>query len=230
MPNSAKAYIHLVIAVGLAIAVCAATHWHSPNPIQFDVFLALFAGSALLKGRIPGIEGTYSPTFFFVLLGSHLLSFSQVIFAAALAGVVQCMFLVQRQPSQLQVFFNASNMIIATAAAFAIVDRDLPGLAAQPVISLLILASSVYYVVNTGLVSVVVTLVQGKRIGDVWRHWCLGSLPFYLFGALVAGLVCSTPAQFSLWLLGSVCSLVLLGSMYYRYWLRTVAALKPLKY
>lgn len=229
MPDSAKAYINLVLAAGWLVAACAATQWSFRNPIQFGVFLALFAASALLKGRIPGMEGTYSPTFFFVLLGSHLLDFSQVVFAAALAGMVQCAFFVKRRPSPVQLFFNASNMMISTAAAFAVIDRRVLGLAAQPLVILLMLAAAAYYLVNTGLVAVVVTLVESKPIGNVWRLWCLGSLPFYLFGALIAGAISSAQAQFSMWLMGTVCLIVLLGTMYYRYWLNSATQLKHLE-
>lgn len=229
MPNSAKAYISLVIAAGLLIAASAVTQWNSHNPIQFGVFLALFTGAALLKGKIPGITGTYSPTFFFVLLGSHLLSFSEVVFAAALAGMVQCSFYVQRPPSPVQVLFNASTMMVGTAAAFAVISGRLPGLAAQPLLVLMILAASIYYVINTGLVSVVVTLVEHKPLTEVWRHWCLSSLPFHLFGALIAGAVCSIQTQSSMWLLGTVSPMVLLGTIYYRYWLKSATPLNHLK-
>lgn len=54
-------------------------HWDSKDPIRFGVFLALFVGAALLKGRIPGLTGTYSPVFFLALVGSHALSFSEAV-------------------------------------------------------------------------------------------------------------------------------------------------------
>ncbi len=136
MPTNARIYIDGVIAAGLGIACYALLHWNPQSIIRFAVFLALFAGAALLKGRIPGVTGTYSPVFFFVLLGCGVLSFSEVAFAAGLAGVVQCMFFVQRRPSGIQVAFNVANMMIGTASAFAFIHRDVPGLMNQPLLIL----------------------------------------------------------------------------------------------
>ena len=75
MPKAAKIYIGAVVAAGTSIAAYALYSWDSKDPIRFLAFLALFAGAALLKARIPGITGTYSPVFFFVLLGSHTFRF-----------------------------------------------------------------------------------------------------------------------------------------------------------
>jgi len=233
MPIAARAYINTVIAAGFAIAASALYHWESQSLTRFALFLALFIGAALLKGRIPGITGTYSPVFFFVLLGSRALSFSEVIVAAVLAGFVQCTVRAQQRPSPIQLAFNAANMTISAASAFVFIHpgvsgRQIPVLAEQPLVILLILGASVYYAVNTGLVSVVVTLVDGKPLNDVWRHWCLRSLPFYLIGALIAGATLSAQSQLSPWVVAMVCPSVLLATVYYRYWLTSVTRLKTL--
>jgi hypothetical protein len=220
MPTAARVYIDGVIAVGLAVAGYALIHWESQNPIRFLMFLALFILAALLKGRIPGITGTYSPVFFFVLLGSHELSFSEVVFATALAGIVQCSFFVQRRPFSLQIAFNAANMTICAACAFVFIHREAP-LTQALLLVLLILGTAMYYVVNTGLVAMVVTLVDSKPLKEVWRHWCLGSLAYYILGALIACATLSTQNQLSMRVLGMVCPSLLLITVYYRYWLKS---------
>jgi len=228
MPNAARIYIDGVIAAGMSIAAYALLHWDAQSPTRFALFLALFAGAALLKGRIPGITGTYSPVFFFVLLGSHMLSFSEVVFAAGLAGIVQCTFLVQRHPTAAQIAFNAANMMIGTACAFAFIHRQVPVLAEQPLIILLILGASVYYVVNTGLVAIVLTLIDQKPLTDVCRHWCLGSMPYYILGALIAGITLTAQNELSMWVVGMVCPSLLLITFYYRSWLRSATRVNAL--
>ena len=228
MPTAAKVYIDVIITAGLAIAVYGVFHWNSLGAATFALFLALFAGAALLKGRIPGITGTYSPVFFFVLVGSTVLSFSEIVFAAGLAGLVQCTCFVQRRPSAVQIAFNAANMMISTAAAFAFISGGLPALSDQPLLIRLILGAAVYYVVNTGLVSLVLTLVDSKPIQHVWSNWCLGSLPYYLFGALIAGATLSAQNHPSLYAVGMVCPSVLLATVYYRYWLSSSTQFNPL--
>jgi len=222
MPKAAKVYIGAVITAGTAIASFALAYWDSKDPIRFCVFLALFAGAALLKGRIPGLTGTYSPVFFFVLVGSHALSFSEVVFAAGLAGIVQCTLFVQRYPSPAQVGFNAANMMIATASAFPLIHGEVHGLTEQPLMILLVLGASVYYVVNTGLVSVILTLVEAKPLNNIWRLWCLRSLPYYLVGALITGAALSAQPQLSMRVVVMVCPFLLLATIYYRYWLKSI--------
>jgi hypothetical protein len=96
--------------------------------VRFSVFLILCTGAALLKGRIPGLTGTYSPLFFFILLGAHALSFSELMTVAGLAAVVQCTFNLRQYPSLAQIGFNAANTIISAASAFALINRELSGL------------------------------------------------------------------------------------------------------
>src|SRR4030081_1729768 len=106
MSEAAKAFISSVVATGVAIAALALSHWESKNWVGFSVFLILCAAAALLKGRIPGIAGTYSPLFFFILLGSQALSFSELVVIAGLAAIVQCTFHLREYPSLAQVGFN----------------------------------------------------------------------------------------------------------------------------
>jgi hypothetical protein len=228
MPIPARAYIDAVITAALTIAVYAVVHWGAGSQGRFAVFVALFAGAALLKARIPGITGTYSPVFFFVLLGSQILSFSEVVFAAGLAGAVQSTFFVKRPPSPVQIAFNAANIMVSTALAFVFIHRDVPGLSGQPALITLFLGASLYYVVNTGLVSVVLTLVDRKPLVQVWRHWCMRSLPYSVFGAVIAGVALSARNQPSLLVVAMVCPFILLATLHYRYWLKSLTRVNAL--
>lgn len=228
MPRSAKLYIDVVISVALTIVLWAAVHWDAENPPRLALFLALFAGAALLKGRIPGITGTYSPVFFFIFLGSQTLSLSELVLAAGLAGIVQCTLFVQRRPSMLQVAFNAGNMTISSAAAFLVIRRQIPGLSDQPLVLLLALGASVYFLVNTGLVSIVAALAESRPLSGIWRQWCLASLPFYIAGAVLAGATVSATNTLSMFAVGMVCPSMFLITVYYRYWLKSATPVNTL--
>jgi hypothetical protein len=184
MPEAAKAFISSVVASGLAISALALAHWESQDWVRFSVFLILCAGAALLKGRIPGLTGTYSPLFSFLLLGAHALSFSELV-------------------------------------AFAFINRKVPGLTDQPLAILLIPGASAYYLVNTGLVSIVLALVESKPLASVWRRWCLASLLYYIVGALIAGATVGSLRQITPSAVVLVCPSILLITIYYRYWLKT---------
>ena len=221
MPEAAKAFISSVVAIGLAIGTLALARWDSQDWVRFFVFLILCAGAALLKGRIPGLTGTYSPPFFFILLGANALSFSELVVVAGLAAIVQCTFNLRQYPCLSQIEFNAANTIISTALAFAFINRQVPGLTDQPLAILMILGASVYYLVNTGLVSIVLALVESKPLVSVWRRWCLASVLFYIVGALIAGATVGSLRQVTPSAVVLICPSILLITIYYRYWLKT---------
>jgi hypothetical protein len=184
--NSAKAYIAAVMLTGAAVIAFAVTHWRSDNVARFAVFLVMFIAAAMLKCKVPGVAASYSPVFFFSLLASASLSFSEVVIGSALAGMVQCIFLARQRTSVAQVCFNGANMLLSTAAAYVFIERQVAGLTAQPLMIGLILGASAFYMVNTGLVATVITLVEGGSLAEIWKHWCVSSLACYLAGAVIA--------------------------------------------
>jgi hypothetical protein len=125
--RGAKVYIDAVIAAGTVTVASAVLYWKSASLLDFSIFVFLFVGAATLKCRVPGVTGTYSPVFFFALLGSTVLSFSEVAIASALAGIVQSFFRARRRPSLAQVCFNASNLALSSCAGLLIVQRWIPG-------------------------------------------------------------------------------------------------------
>jgi hypothetical protein len=127
--RSARAYIDAVIATGAVTIAAALLDWQSNDPVRFSVFVFFFVAAATLKFRVPGVTGTYSPVFFFALLGSATLSFSEVAVVAAMAGVVQCIFRPRRRPSLIQVCFNAANLSFSSCAGLIVIQRQIPRLA-----------------------------------------------------------------------------------------------------
>ncbi len=199
----------------------ALTHWQSDGLARFFVFLSLFVVAATLKYRVPGISGTYSPVFFFALLGSATLSLPEVAVAAAIGGIVQCTFKPQRRPSLAQVLFNAATLSMSCSIAHLIVQPEILGLTAQPLLISLTLGASIMYFVNTALVSVILTLVQRESLTAVWKHWCLGSFPFYLVGAIIVAATLSSGRQVTSVVALLVTPAILLITVYFRFVFRS---------
>lgn len=220
MPRSAKVYIAGVIGTWAASMAFVLTHWQSDSLARFSVFLCLFVVAATLKYRVPGITGTYSPVFFFALLGSATLSLAEVAIAGACGGIVQCIFKPQRRPLLVQVFFNAASLSLSSSVAHLVVQPQVLGLAAQPLLISLVFGASVMYVVNTALVSVVLTLVQRESLTEVWKHWCLGSLPFYLVGVIIVAATLSAERQVTPEAALLVAPAILLTTIYFHIALR----------
>ena len=225
MNTITKSYLTAVLMAGAAVTAYALSHWRSDDLGRFCLFLALFLGAAALKCRLPGISGNYSPVFFFSLLGAGSLSFSELAIASALAGIVQCTFKQQRRPSFIQVCFNAANLCLSTASGFVFIQRLVPGLTDQPKVLCFLLGACVFYLVNTGLVSLVLTLVEGGSVSGIWKHWCLGSLPYYLVGTLIAGATMTASNATTVTVIFLVAPAMLLTTVYYRLWVGSSAAL-----
>src|SRR5260370_18387729 len=128
MTGLTKAYLAIVVAAAAGIMAFALGHWRSDDPLRFAVFLALFAVAATLKGRVPGITGSFSPVFFFSLLGSTMLSFPELGVASVLAGVFQCTFKQVHRPSLAHVSFKAANFVFNGASGFPFIQLHLPPL------------------------------------------------------------------------------------------------------
>src|SRR5216684_2723379 len=87
MPNTAKAYIALILASGTVIVVLAAKSWSSPNLPAFSAFLGLTLFASTLKVRIPGFTGTISPQV--VFNAATLVSSSAVAYGISHVAVRQ---------------------------------------------------------------------------------------------------------------------------------------------
>src|ERR1700676_5396827 len=185
MTKTAKIYIATVIATGAAATVFASANWHSDDPARFAMFLVLFLAAATLKCSVPGVTGTYSPIFFFALLGSTTLSLPEVWIGATLAGMVATVYKPKHKPSLVKVGFNATSMGLSTAAAYVFAQRMIPGLAEQSALLCLLLGAAAYYVVNTSVVSMVVALTEHWSFSATWRKLCADCLPCYIVGVLL---------------------------------------------
>ena len=185
MTKLAKTYLATVIATGAAATAFALTHWRSEDPTRFAVFLLLFLAAATLKCSVPGVTGTYSPVFFFALLGATTLSLPEVFVASALAGIVQTVYKPKYQASSIKVCFNAANMGLSGAAGAVFVQRSIPGLTEQPSLLCMLLGAAAFYLVNSGLITVVLALTEHRCFGATWKTWCVGCLPYYVVGVLL---------------------------------------------
>src|SRR5579864_8003277 len=185
MTKTAKTYIAAVILTGAAAIAFALAQWRSEDHTRFAVFLLLFVAAATLKCCVPGVTGTYSPVFFFSLLGATTLSITEVVVASALAGVVQTLYKPTYKASLVKVCFNGGNMALAAGAAYLFVQRMIPGLAEQPALLCMMLGAAAYYVVNSGLIAGVLALTEHRAFCATLKTWCVGCLPYYVVGALL---------------------------------------------
>jgi MASE9 protein len=199
MPSLAKSYITLVIASGVLLLLVAAGSWSSANLKQFAVYLGLAALASALKVRIPGMEGTISPSFAFLLLGMVALPFSQVAVISLAAALVQSLWASAKRPRLVQVAFSAAALVLCSSLAYKFAHLVLAGGTADSAVVCVILAGSIYFPVNSGLVSMVIGLAEGQPFKKVCQRCYKWAFPYFMGVIAFAGLVSGAYAPSMLW-------------------------------
>jgi diguanylate cyclase (GGDEF)-like protein/putative nucleotidyltransferase with HDIG domain len=188
MPIRAKFFITITAAAGAAVFVVALMHGHCNDPVKFACYLLIAALAATLKVRLPGIEGTMSVHFLFVLLCVMELSLVETLVIGCAAALIQTLWKPKRQPELVKVVFNlsmTSNAVGLTYLAYHYSSGPLSG----SVPLLLVVAACAYFLSNTVPVSVVIALSEERSLRKIWTETFFWSFPYYLAGAAVVGLI-----------------------------------------
>jgi diguanylate cyclase (GGDEF)-like protein/putative nucleotidyltransferase with HDIG domain len=187
MSVGARVFISLVILAGTGVLVYGAANPTSRNIAQFICYLLIAILAARLKVHLPGITGTMSVNFLFILLGMLELSFAETLILGTAAILVQCFY--RDRPTALQMTFNICASAFATAAAYGVYHTVLSTgvVSSRPL--LLGVAAATYFVANTGSIALVIALTEGKRLKKIWVECYFWSFPYYLVGAAFAGMI-----------------------------------------
>jgi hypothetical protein len=185
MSKQAQVYAWSVIAAGTAVAAASAALWDPVDLGAFAACLCLAILAASFKVNLPGMTGTVTPAFVFVLVAAARLSFSETLAVAGAAAVMQCLWRARINPTPLQVAFNTSVMILASGLAHG-VSHGMTAATGSMHATHLAVAGVTLLVVNTMMVAAILCLLQGKPLHNVWRSIQLWSVPYYLAGGVLA--------------------------------------------
>ncbi len=188
MPSLAKAYIAIIAAVATVVLIVVASRWNPENLAHFVLFFALAMVASAMKIRLPGFKTTISTNFVFILVGIALFSFGETVLIGLGGALVQSLWKTQTRPKVVQVLFNAACLTVCTAAAFWASRGVLAMLGLNSLASMMVLGACVYVVMNTGLVSLVISLADGRPLKELWSSCYEWTFPYFLVGAAVAGL------------------------------------------
>jgi len=197
MPNNAKAYISLVSAAGIAAMVYAFLDppW-SHDPFRFITYLLLSLLAATLKLRLPGLTGTMSIGFVLVLLGISEFTLAETMLIACAGVTVQCLWRAKPRPALVQVLFSVSAVATSLTLAYGCCQFVRAEFHAESVSIVLAVATCLYFVANSLLVSGVLSLVKREPLRVVWQQCYLFAFPYYLLGGALAGLMAATGHEY----------------------------------
>src|ERR1035437_8939496 len=142
MSAEPRVFIAVVVLCGTIVLTYSMLHGGSENPLKFSCYLAIALVASRLKVNLPGITGTMSVNFLFLLLGVLELSLSEAMVLGCAAVVVQCL---GDRPIPLQVAFSICSTALAVAATFAAYHYSLSLYPMGNTTTLLFLATCVYF-------------------------------------------------------------------------------------
>jgi diguanylate cyclase (GGDEF)-like protein/putative nucleotidyltransferase with HDIG domain len=184
-----KVFVGSTASVGVMVLVFVLLHFQSQDLLRFLCYLAVAVLASGLKVQLPGIDGTMSVNFLFILLGVLELSLPETLLIGCTATLVQSVWQTRNRLDPVKVLFNVAGMM---ANASALTYLSYHWLAARlgankPI--LLMVAALVFFFANTLPISIVIALTEGKSSRKVWSECYFWSFPYYLVGAAAVGLV-----------------------------------------
>jgi len=101
---------------------------------------------------------------------------------------VQSLWRPLQRPKAVQVFFNGACLTVCTAAAFWASHALPAALGSSSAAAMMTVGACVYVVLNTGMVSLVISLAEGQSLKHIWPQCYEWTFPYFFVGAAVAGL------------------------------------------
>lgn len=184
-----KAFVGITASVGVAVLAFALMHWQSQDPMRFFCYLAVAVLASGLKVQLPGIDGTMSVNFLFILLGVLELSLPETLVIGCTASLAQSVWQLRGRLDPVKVLFNVAGMMANASALTFLTYHSLVGRFGSNKPILLMISALMFFFANTLPISIVIALTEGKSSRKVWSECYFWSFPYYLVGAAAVGLV-----------------------------------------
>lgn len=185
MTRTARFYLGAVIASGMIVLGMALSRWEPENLPRLAIYVLMTLVASCMKVRLPGVTGTMSVHFLFLLVGVVSHTLPEVLIAGTGATLVQCYWNTLRRPSFLQVAFNVGATAIAVGATNAVYNlwffHDVTLWAVR-----LGAIAIVFFFGNTAPVAIIIGLTENRSPVSIWKECYFWCFPYYLVGASLA--------------------------------------------
>jgi diguanylate cyclase (GGDEF)-like protein/PAS domain S-box-containing protein len=203
LPASAQIFITGLVA-SAALLLLLVLEWPERSRLfEFGVLLLLSVTTSALKLPLPTIKNRTTMSASFVIDFTSLLVFGAhtTMTIAAAGALSQSIFGGTRRNPLHRTLFNVACFIVtieAAGLAYRLFGGASGHLAWPDAVTPLMAAVIAYFLVNSGLIALVVSLSTAQPIGRVWQQNFLWSAPNYFVGAM-AGAVFAAVLINELW-------------------------------
>jgi signal transduction histidine kinase len=184
--SKANGYITFVICLGGLLFARSVSVWPL---IHSRLYLGLLAPALLasvMKVTLPGVKGTLSVAYVFVLISIAHFTLSEAVILAVTVCLAQCMWKPKKHPRLIETVFTLASITCATYVGYFIYHGCV---AITPADTVRILAwfgaTCAYFLVSTVFIAGAIGLTGNTPIGQVWSKSYSWSFPYYLLGASV---------------------------------------------
>ncbi|MGB8011913.1 MAG: diguanylate cyclase [Terriglobales bacterium] len=185
MSIRARLFIGATAALGVWALAHALWQWQSVDLSRFICYLLVAVLASGLKIRLPGIDGTMSVNFLFILLGVLELNLPETLVLGCTATLAQCVLGTRQKLVPIKIVFNVFSMMANAIVLSYFAYHDLQRVLGAGTLPLLIITALVFFLANTIPVAVIISVTEGKPAHKVWAECHFWSFPFYMVGAAV---------------------------------------------
>jgi diguanylate cyclase (GGDEF)-like protein/putative nucleotidyltransferase with HDIG domain len=185
MSLRARLFIGATAALGAWALAYSLWDWHSVDLARFVCYLLVAVLASSLKIQLPGIDGTMSVNFLFILLSVLELNLPETLVIGCTATLAQCLFGTRQKLVPTKIVFNVFSMMANAIVLSYFAYHDLQRVLGAGSLPLLVITALVFFVANTVPVAVIISVTEGKRAHQVWAECHFWSFPFYMVGAAV---------------------------------------------
>ncbi|HYW38026.1 MAG TPA: HD domain-containing phosphohydrolase [Terriglobales bacterium] len=185
MSIRARLFIGATAALGMWALAHALWHWQSVDLTRFVCYLLVAVLASGLKIQLPGIDGTMSVNFLFILLSVLELNLPETLVLGCTATLAQCVFGTRQKLVPIKIVFNVFGMMANAIVLSYFAYHDLQPVLGAGTLPLLVVTALIFFLANTIPVAVIISVTEGKPVHKVWAECHFWSFPFYMVGAAV---------------------------------------------
>jgi diguanylate cyclase (GGDEF)-like protein/putative nucleotidyltransferase with HDIG domain len=185
MSLRARLFIGATATLGVWALVHALWHWQSVDLTRFICYLLIAVLASSLKIQLPGIDGTMSVNFLFILLSVLELNLPETLVIGCTATLAQCLLGTRQKLVPIKIVFNVFSMMANAISISYFAYRGFQGVLGTGTLPLLVVTALVFFVANTVPVAAIISLTEDKPAHKVWAECHFWSFPFYMAGAAV---------------------------------------------
>jgi len=116
-----------------------------------------------------------------------------------ICALVQSVWSTAKRPRFVQVAFSAAALVVSSSLAYKLAHPLTGGSGVAASVACVIVAGSIYFPVNSTLVSVIIALVGGESLGQVCERCYQWVFPYFMGGIAFAGLISGAYVPSAAW-------------------------------